>query len=69
MLKMKTLRLSKKVYQEDSIRLTITAYQNYAQFSIKEFPDAWEIVFSDCKFDEDRTVKEFENYLIGIENR
>ena len=66
---MKTLRLNKKVYQEDSVRLTITAYKDYAQFSLKESPDAWELAFSDCKYDEDRTVKEFENYLIGVENR
>ena len=43
-------------------------YSNLCEFSIAEKADEWEVRFSNCRFDEQRTVNEFENYLIGLEN-
>ena len=41
----------------DSARISVIEEAKYIQVS-----------FTDCKYDEIRTVKEFENYLIGLEN-
>ena len=52
---MKTLELSKEIYSLSSIEETIRYL--------------WKLVFRKCRYDELRTVYEFENYLIGLENQ
>ena len=43
----------------------VDAYRNLAKIQILR---KRKIVFWNCKYDEERTVREFENYLIGLEN-
>lgn len=63
-----TLRLSKEIYSEKSVACAVSAYGKLANMEISEEIDAWTITFSGCKYEENRTAKEFENYLIGAEN-
>lgn len=56
------------VYTIENIRKTCEAYKNYAVIRMKTTKDYAILTFSNCQFSEKQTVKEFENYLIGIEN-
>ena len=62
------LELSADVYSENSIKQTIAVYKNYAVIKLKKKRNKWILIFSKCRYDEQLTVKEFENYLIGTEN-
>ncbi len=68
MLKMKRITVNLEIYSDESIRKAIQAYCTLAKISIKQKKEQAIITFWHCKYDEDRTAKEFENYLIGIEN-
>ena len=65
---MKELKLSKAIYSIQGIKETIGAYSGYATMEIHNRGAHWGVMFSACKYDEKLTVKEFENYLIGMEN-
>ena len=65
---MKQLWLNKEIYSGGTIRNAIKAYSGYAAFSVIEDNTYICLQFDKCKYDELRTVKEFENYLIGLEN-
>lgn len=43
-------------------------YKNYAAMSVQYKQEYAIITFWKCKYDEDQTIKEFENYMIGVEN-
>lgn len=65
---MKKLKINSSVYSDKTIKIAIQAYQNLAAITKKNKDDSAEITFWKCQYDEETTVKEFENYLIGIEN-
>ena len=43
-------------------------YKNYALMTVKYKEEYAIITFWKCLLDETQTVKEFENYMIGVEN-
>lgn len=43
-------------------------YESYAAITAKFRDDYAVLTFGNCKYDEEQTIKEFENYMIGIEN-
>ena len=63
-----TIRLSKDIYQSDSVAQTTDAFKQLAQISVTEEADSYLCVFEQCEYDAEQTVKEFENYLIDISN-
>lgn len=65
---MKRITVNLEIYSVETIRKAIQAYCTLAKISIKQKKEQSIIIFWHCKYDEDRTAKEFENYLIGIEN-
>lgn len=65
---MNRLYLSRDVYSEDSVKKTCFVYREYAQIKFKLKNSHIELSFDRCKYDPDLTMKEFENYLIGVEN-
>ena len=65
---MKRITVNLEIYSDETIRKAIQAYCALAKMSIKHRKEQVTITFWHCKYDEDRTAKEFENYLIGIEN-
>ena len=65
---MKKLLLRKDIYSSESIKKAIGSYAGLAEFGIFDAGDYIGVLFNNCKYDEQRTVKEFENYLIGMEN-
>ena len=62
------LLLRKEIYSSESINHTIAAYEGFAEFTVIDGGEHIIVTFNNCKYDEERTVKEFENYLIGLEN-
>lgn len=62
------LKLNKDIYSEDNIKKTVSVYQGYALIDIINSDSNYVLRFNDCKYSEILTIKEFENYLIGIEN-
>lgn len=63
------LFLLKDLYLIDSINDTRTAFSRLTKVNILEDEKYWICEFTDCKYDFEKTVKEFENYLIGICNK
>lgn len=65
---MKKIEINRSVYSDETIKTTMKMYQNHAVTSVK-FGDKYAVItFWKCKYDEEQTIKEFENYMIGIEN-
>ncbi len=65
---MREIAFKRYIYSETSIKETIDAYKGIATITANIENDQVLITFLNCKYDEDRTIKEFENYLIGVEN-
>lgn len=65
---MKKLKFNRTVYSDSSIKMAIHAFSELAAISMKLKADYAILTFWKCKYTEDQTMKEFENYVIGIEN-
>lgn len=65
---MKKLKINRSIYSDKAIRNAIQAYQYVAAITPKMNEDYAILTFWKCTYDEDQTMKEFENYLIGVEN-
>ena len=69
MQKMTKLKLRSDVYTEESIKKVIAVYKTLADIVIEGQKDGYMMIcFINCIYDEKLTIKEFENYLIGVEN-
>lgn len=62
------LILCKEIYSRENILSTISAYRDYATIILNDVNDKYELIFRKCKYSKKITIKEFENYLIGLEN-
>lgn len=62
------LALNTEIYSEDKINQVQTVYREYAVITKKLVDQYWILKFDNCRYDESLTIKEFENYLIGLEN-
>lgn len=65
---MKRTKLSKNIYDESIIRQAIRDYGSIANIQLKSDSTYYDLQFENCKYDENRTLKEFENYLIDLMN-
>ncbi len=65
---MKKISINREVFSDRSIKQALEDYKEIAKTSLK-IKDKYAIVtFWFCKYDENQTIREFENYLIGTEN-
>ncbi len=62
------MKFNRSVYSDSTIQAAIQAYRNIAMISAKVQGDYVFLTFWKCKYDAEQTRKEFENYMIGIEN-
>ena len=62
------LILNTNIYSDAAIQVAIDAYKELATISIDKQENYICLSFHECKFDVHLTVKEFENYVIGLEN-
>ncbi|MGF0019899.1 HxsD-like protein [Sporofaciens sp. SGI.106] len=63
-----TLQLNSEIFSEKNIKYTQKVYSRLAKIRIEFSSNYWILQFSDCIYEERLTIKEFENYLIGLEN-
>ena len=63
------LLLNKEIFTESDLRIAKAAYVSFADIKVSDAAQYWVISFSNCKYGEERTVKEFENYMIGLANQ
>ncbi len=63
------LKLSKEIYDDRAINMACKDYKEYARIIVKNNNDSYELLFDKCRYDKRRTILEFENYLIGLENK
>ena len=63
------LEISKEIYDINSLQDALKAYKELATINLNDTESKWILEFRKCRYDAARTMKEFENYLIGMENR
>lgn len=63
-----SLKLNSEIYSTECIKRVQKVYKDLANIEITGKKGILLLRFSNCKYDEKRTIKEFENYLIGVEN-
>ena len=59
-------KFHKDLFSPESIANTIVAFAHLADISFSETKMYWEVVFTNSKYDIDKTANEFENYLIQL---
>lgn len=65
---MRKLKINRLIYSDDTINRTIQAYRTHALTTVLYKKQYATVIFWSCKYDECETIKEFENYMIGVEN-
>lgn len=65
---MKTVKLNSLIYDKNAILSGIRAYADLCYIELNRTNKYFICTFLDCKYDEDITAAEFENYVIDIMN-
>lgn len=65
---MRKMQINSKVFSEKTVKQALNDYKNIAKTSLQVKGEIFIIKFWKFKYDEDQTLKEFENYMIGLEN-
>lgn len=65
---MTNLRLNKELFALEQITDALSAYQNIAKIELSDDSNYWQCCFAECKYGEEQTALEFENYLINLMN-
>ena len=65
---MSKLLLNKEIYHFTNIEAAIYDFQDCATITVAEQEQQFILNFSNSRADEELTIKEFENYVIGLEN-
>lgn len=62
------MKIKRELFSESALTGAIEAFSNLCSIKVSASTDGWDLAFSDCKYGRELTEKEFENYLIGLEN-
>jgi len=65
---MRKIQIRREIFSLQSIQRAVEDYKKIAKTSLKTGKTYYTVTFWKCIHDEDLTVKEFKNYLIGLEN-
>lgn len=60
--------LNKELYELEMILYAVEQYDKLASIKVVDKEIHWECQFSRCVYATNLTMKEFENYIINIEN-
>lgn len=58
------LLLNKELYNKNSVLDTVATFAALAEISVTEAEQYYELSFRNCKVDEKRIIREFENYVL-----
>ena len=64
-----TLLLNKSLYDQKCILEAIDDFCRISNIRLESVEKYWKCIFVKCKLDVNRTILEFENYVIGLSNR
>ncbi len=62
------MEIKRELYSGEALTKAIKDFSNLCEIKVSEIDSGWELVLENCKYDCELTEKEFENYLIGLEN-
>ena len=62
------MEIKKELFSEKALIEAIKAFSHLCVITVSESATGWNLVFENCKYGCRLTEKEFENYLIGLEN-
>ena len=62
-------RFNSEIYSQTAISIAAEAYKDLAEISISDTPEGFLVIFDQCEYDEEQTVKEFGNYVIDVMNQ
>ena len=65
---MNKIVLNMDIYKRENIEKACMAYKDYAKIRVRVKNNRIELTFDKCKYNSNITIKEFENYLINVEN-
>ncbi len=65
---MRKLKINRSIYSDESIEKTMKIYKKHAMTTVSYKSNYAIVIFWKCRYDEVQTIKEFENYMIGVEN-
>ena len=65
---MKILNFKSEIYSLANAEKAASVYRGVAKILVNNRGSHIQTIFLNCRYDEDQTVCEFENYLIGLEN-
>ncbi len=65
---MSKISINKNIFDKEILLSAIEEYKDIATIKVDETDNYFNLQFNDCEYDEDETVKEFENYLIDLTN-
>lgn len=65
---MKTVKLNKEIYEKDMVKSAIKAYRGLCDVNLCSSKDYYICIFKNCRYDENLTTAEFENYVIDLMN-
>lgn len=65
---MRKIQINSEIFSEKTVKQALRDYGNIAKTSLKNKGEYFIVTFWKCKFDEEQTLREFENYMIGLEN-
>lgn len=65
---MKKIQINSEIFSEKTVKQALDDYKRIAKTSMKNKGEYYIVTFWKCKFDEEQTISEFENYMIGLEN-
>lgn len=62
------MEIKKELFSEKALIEAIKAFSHLCTIKISESATGWNLEFENCLYGCELTGKEFENYLIGLEN-
>lgn len=65
---MKRLSLSREIFNRADILMAKRKFVHLCKVDVAENNLHWDCVITDCKYDEQETMQEFENYIIVLMN-
>lgn len=66
---MKIINYNSEFYSLKNILAAAKAYQELADITVSEYTEGFTVTFHNCRYDETRTVHEFDNYVISLMNQ
>ena len=60
------LQLISEIFSLEAVEAAVRAYSGLARIQVESRPGGWLLSFTDCRYDPQLTIREFNNYLINL---